>query len=88
MTINGSNGSQGIVWTLIGPMIWMALLLSVLSSKADEAIDAAATGTTAGAGLATASSQMLPESQGSSAFEPLTFHASVSCFEDLRDGGA
>ncbi len=86
MTINGSNGSQGIVWTLIGPMIWMALLLSVLSSKADGAIDAAATGTTARAGLATASSQILPASQVSPSFEPLTLHASVSCLAFPGDG--
>jgi hypothetical protein len=60
-------------------MMWMALLLSVLSSKADGAIDAVGSGTTVSPGLATASTQIPPESQTSLSFEPPTFHASVGC---------
>jgi hypothetical protein len=86
MSSNGSNGSQGLLCTLIGPMIWMALLLSVLSSKADGAIDVAATGTAASPGLATASAQMSPESQMWPSFEPLTFHASAGCLASPGDG--
>jgi len=33
-----SNRSNGLLWSLIGPAIWMALLLSVLSGRSDGAI--------------------------------------------------
>lgn len=38
-----SNRSNGLLWSLIGPAIWMALLLSVLSGQSEGAVSAPAT---------------------------------------------
>jgi hypothetical protein len=75
-----SNGSDGLLWTLIGPAIWMALLLSVLSSKADGAVEIDARG------QASAPQITVEATTALMSIEPLTFHASVDCVESLGDG--
>ena len=80
-----SNRSNGLLWSLIGPAIWMALLLSVLSGRSDGAIWVEEVRPTpeAVATLEMSESTDAPESIGSprSPEERSTLHAWAGCLE-------
>jgi hypothetical protein len=77
-----SNRSEGLLWTLIGPAIWMALLLSVVSGKADGAVDHDQRETTATSRLETAAAQV------SMSLAPLIRPIPVGCHETVENAGA
>ena len=69
--------SNAFFWTLIGPAIWMALLLSVVSGRADQAVEMEA--------FEAAAPKLESETKEASSEQP-TLHASVLCLEFLGDG--